>query len=301
MISNLEYIFKNIKGRVLYNEPMSKHTWLGVGGVAESMFFPKDLEDLTSFLKQKPKQTPVHILGGGSNLLVRDGGIKGIVIKLDSPYFKQIIQNEDALTCYAGLQNMRLKKFLIANELGGLEFLCSIPGTIGGAVKTNAGCFGKSLSDVLISALVVDFNGNIQELSNADFHFSYRHADLPENIIVISLTLQTSQSSSKDIEKVISEQLQYRKEHQPFNVKTAGSTFKNPEGFSAWKLIKETACDKLSIGGAKMSEKHCNFMINTGNATAEDCEVLGDTIIEKVKQKKGVTLEWEIQKIGQKK
>lgn len=294
-------IFSKLKGKILFDEPLSKHTWLGVGGPAEILFSPFDLDDLRFFLKNKPQDMPVHILGGGSNLLVRDGGVKGVVIKLDAPYFKQIMQEENSLCGFGGAKNVLLKKFLISNGIGGLEFLCSIPGTIGGLVRTNAGCFGKSLSDVLLSATIVDFAGNVREVSNADFHFSYRSSDFPLDWIIISLRLKTEQSTSAQIKKIIEEHQAYREQHQPYNEKTAGSTFKNPEGLSAWKLIKESGCDVLQIGGAKMSEKHCNFMINTGSATADDCEKLGNEIVEKVKEKTGVTLVWEIQKIGQKK
>ncbi|MBR2299655.1 MAG: UDP-N-acetylmuramate dehydrogenase [Alphaproteobacteria bacterium] len=299
MASTLIHLFDNIAGKICYEEPMSKHTWLGVGGNAEAMFIPKDLNDLISFLKIKPEEVPVYVLGGGSNLLVRDGGISGVVIKLASPYFKQIVKNNNSITCYAGLQNTLLRKFLITNELGGLEFLCSIPGTIGGTVKTNAGCFGRCLSDVLISANAVDMKGNIHTITNQDFHFSYRHADFPKDWIIISLTLKTLKSDASTIQHILTEHQVYRKAHQPVNKKTAGSTFKNPVGNSAWKLIKESECDTLTVGGAKMSEKHCNFMINTGNATAKDCETLGEAIIERVKNKTGIALEWEIQKIGQ--
>jgi len=294
-------IFSQLKGRVIYNEPLSKYTWLGVGGPAEIMFFPKDLDDLVFFLKNKPHNCPIYILGGGSNLLVRDGGVQGIIIKLDTPYFKQKTTNQNQLTCYAGFKNTLLKKFLIQNSLGGLEFLCSIPGTIGGTVKTNAGCFGKSLSDVLISALVVDFNGHVKEVFPKDFHFSYRSSDFPSDWIIIALTLETHHTNSDEIQKIIDEHQAYRKAHQPYNEKTAGSTFKNPKDLSAWKLIREAGCCGLEIGGAKMSDKHCNFMINKGTATAEDCETLGNTIIDTVKQKTGISLEWEIQKIGHKK
>jgi len=299
MSSDLEYILPMLKGKILYNEPMSKHTWLGIGGPAEIMFSPLDLDDLKTFLRNKPKETDLYILGGGSNLLIRDGGIKGIVLKLDAPYFKQIIKENDGITCFAGLQNTLLKNFLISNELGGLEFLCSIPGTIGGAVKTNAGCFGKTLSDVLIYATIIDFEGNIKEVSNTDFHFSYRYAKLPANWIIISLKLKTYTSDKNTIQNTLQEQFAYRKAHQPQGSKTAGSTFKNPPQKAAWQLIKEANADTLNIGGAKMSEKHCNFMINDGSATAQDCEKLGDSIIQKVKEKTGITLEWEIQKMGQ--
>ncbi len=296
----LNTLTRQLKGKILLNEPLSKHTWLNVGGPAEILFIPKDLDDLKNFLNHKPDNVPFYIIGGGSNLLVRDGGIKGIVIKLDSPYFRQISLSKQTLICSAGVKNTSLKKFLIQNQIGGLEFLCSIPGTLGGSIKTNAGCFGQSISDVLESATVINAEGQIKTVSNKQFNFSYRSSNFPPDWIIISLTLKADHGDPNQIEQKLKEQMLYRKSNQPYNAKTAGSTFKNPQGQKAWQLIKLSGCENLTIGGAKLSEKHCNFMINTGNATANDLETLGNMIIERVKQKTGITLEWEIQRLGQK-
>lgn len=296
----LKTLRPQLKGKILLNEPLSKHTWLNVGGPAEVLFIPKDLDDLQTFLQNKPHNIPLHIIGGGSNLLVRDGGIKGFVIKLDSLYFRELKLSKQTLICSAGVKNMSLKKFLIQNNIGGLEFLCSIPGTLGGAIKTNAGCFGQSISDVLQSAVIIDHKGQIKTISAAEFNFSYRFSNFPPDWIIISLTLKIKHGEPSEIEQKLKDQMLYRKQNQPYNAKTAGSTFKNPQGQKAWQLIKLAECENLHIGGAKMSEKHCNFMINTGNATADDLETLGNTIIERVKQKTGITLEWEIQRLGQK-
>lgn len=288
-----------VRGKYLFNEPLCKHTWFGVGGPAEIMFIPSDLEDLRFFIKNKPADLDLTILGGGSNFLVRDGGIRDVVIKLDSPFFRQIQIHEQTLTCFAGVKNANLKKILIDNGFGGLEFLCSIPGTIGGSVKTNAGCFGKQLQDVLVGALVMDQDANLKEIKPQDLNLSYRNSQFPKEWILIALTLQFQQAESKEIEELINTQKQYRLEHQPYGQKTAGSTFKNPAGLSAWKLIQQAGCANLKIGGAKVSEKHSNFLINTGTATARDIELLGEEIIRQVKEKTSVTLEWEIQKIGE--
>ena len=301
MNHNIEKTLNLLKGKILFNEPLSKHTWLGVGGPAEIMFFPQDIDDLKLFLQNKPDDVPTHIIGGGANILVRDGGIKGVVIKLDTPYFKNLTLSDQILTCSAGLKNVSLKKFLIEHEIGGLEFLCSIPGTLGGSIKTNAGCFGHSVSDVLHSATIIDLKGNIQTVAPQDFNFSYRSSDFPNDWIIISLNLKTYHKNADEIRKILQEQDDYRKQRQPYNQKTAGSTFKNPSEKRAWELIKQSECENLRIGGAKMSEKHCNFMINTGQATASDCEELGEEIIKRVKEKTGVLLEWEIQRLGQKK
>lgn len=287
-----------VKGKYLKNVPLSKHTWFGVGGPAEVMYIPYDIEDLSYFLINKPYNVPVSIIGGGSNLLVRDGGIPGVVIKLDSPYFRRYEIKDNCIKCYAGIKNIDLKKIFINNHIGGLEFLCSIPGHIGGSVKTNAGCFGKCLGDVLLSAEIMDNTGTLKTVYPEDLKLSYRHSLFPDDWIIISLTLKTEQSDAKSISDILNKHKEYRIQHQPYNEKTAGSTFKNPEGLRAWELIKKAGCANLQIGGAKVSEKHCNFLINTGKATAEDIEKLGNTIVEKVKQQTSITLEWEVKRIG---
>jgi len=289
------------KGKLLFGVDLKKYTRLGVGGAAEIMFFPKDIDDLRFFVQNVSDDMPCFILGGGSNLLVRDGGIKGAVIKLNTPYFRKAVANGDKITCFAGYQNANFKKFLPQHSLGGLEFLASIPGTIGGLVKTNAGCFGKALSDVLISAQVMDGEGHIFEPKPSDFHFSYRKSDFPKDWIVLSLTLQAQKDLPEHIIQIIEEHRAYREARQPCYERTAGSTFKNPEGLRAWELIKNAGCADLKIGDAKLSEKHCNFMINSGHATAADFENLGDEIVRRVKEKTGVVLDWEVEKVGLKK
>lgn len=296
---DVKVFMQEFKGKVLFHEPLSKYTHLGVGGPVDVMFSPHNLYELELFLKKLPFDQPFYVLGGGSNLLIRDGGIKGFMIKLDAPFFKKIEIKDTQLTAYAGCPNSLLKKALISNGLSGLEFLCSIPGTIGGTIKTNAGCFGSSVSDVLISATVMNRNGEMQKLSNSDFNFAYRSAKFPDNTIVIAVTFQCRKETPEKILQTINEQYEYRKQHQPIGIKTGGSTFKNPTGESAWKLIKETGSDFLRVGDASVSEKHCNFLINNGTATAEDIEKLGEAIIEKVKKTKNITLEWEIERLGQ--
>lgn len=291
-------ILPEVRGKYLKHVPLSKHTWFGVGGPAEVMYIPADIDDLRHFLINRPHNLPLSIIGGGSNLLVRDGGVPGVVIKLDSPYFKQFKINDNTITCFAGLSNADLKKHFLANNIGGLEFLCSIPGRIGGSIKTNAGCFGRCISDVLISADIIDDTGEVKTVYPADLKLSYRNSLFPDDWIIISITLKTEKSTAEQISKTLSEQREYRLLHQPYNEKTAGSTFKNPEGLRAWELIKKSGCADLQVGGAKVSEKHCNFLINTGKASAADIENLGNMIVEKVKQKTSITLEWEVKKMG---
>lgn len=291
-------ILPEVRGKYLKHVPLSKHTWFGVGGPAEVMYIPADIDDLRHFLINRPHNLPLSIIGGGSNLLVRDGGIPGVVIKLDSPYFKQVKISDNAITCFAGLSNADLKKHFLANNIGGLEFLCSIPGRIGGSIKTNAGCFGRCISDVLISADIIDDTGEVKTVYPADLKLSYRNSLFPDDWIIVSITLKTETSTAEQISKTLNEQREYRIKNQPYNEKTAGSTFKNPEGLRAWELIKKSGCAELQVGGAKVSEKHCNFLINTGKATAADIENLGNMIVEKVKQKTSITLEWEVKKMG---
>lgn len=292
-------ILPEVRGKYIKDAPMSKHTWFVVGGPAEVMFIPEDDKDLKHFLEKKPYNVPVTVVGGGSNLLVRDGGVPGVVIKLDSPFFKKYIINEDhSITCFAGRKNIDLKKILIENELGGIEFLCSIPGAIGGCVKTNAGCFGSEVKDYILKAQIIDGIGKEKTVGIGDLKLGYRTSLFPDDWIITSITFKTHKDTRKNIVQKLDEQKEYRVKNQPHNTRTAGSTFKNPEGLKAWELIKKSGADKLEVGGAKVSEKHCNFLINAGNATANDIETLGENIIKKVKEKTSITLEWEIKRLG---
>ena len=287
-----------VRGEYKFNEPMSRHTWLNAGGNAQVMFLPQDKDDLQYFLKNIDKNIPIFILGSGSNLLVRDGGFDGVIIQLQNPSFSSIRYDNGLLSCGAGLKNHFLKKYLIEHSLGGLEFICSIPGTIGGLVRSNAGCFGSELSNVLNKAEVMDKNGNIFNVEPNEFHFAYRHSDFSADWIILELTFKTTESSSDEVNRIITEQAEYRRTHQPQNVRTAGSTFKNPPEHRAWELIKKAGGTELKIGGASFSPQHCNFLINDGTASAEDIETLGNTIVKKVKEQENITLEWEIKIIG---
>ena len=291
-------ILPKVKGKYQKDVPLSKHTWFGVGGPAEVMYHPQDEEDLSHFIKTKPYNLPLCVIGGGSNLLVRDGGIPGVVIKLDTSAFRKITIEDNLITCGAGVKNAELKKVMIEHRLGGLEFLCSIPGVIGGSVKTNAGCFGKEVKDVIEKATIINGMGEIKIIGVNDLLLSYRSSYFPDDWIIISLTLKATPASAEEIQKKLEEQKSYRQKNQPYKAKTAGSTFKNPEGLKAWELIQKSGCKDLSVGGAKVSEIHSNFLINTGHATAKDIETLGETIIQRVKQKTSITLEWEIKRLG---
>lgn len=298
LLTNLDDYLPKVRGQYQKKEPMSKHTWFGVGGPAEIMYHPADRDDLKYFLMNISENIPVYLIGGGSNLLVRDGGILGVVIKLDNKNFQQIEVGDGWIKCGAGLHNTDLKKVILKHKLGGLEFLCSIPGVIGGSLKTNAGCFGSEMKDVMLCAEVMNGLGEITTLSPKDFNLSYRSSFFPDDWIILSITLKTYPDTEENIQKKLTEQKNYRMAKQPYNEKTAGSTFKNPQGLRAWELIKNAGCGDLQIGGAKVSEKHNNFLINTGNATAEDIERLGEEIIARVKEQTSITLEWEIRRLG---
>lgn len=287
-----------VRGKYKKDVPLSKYTWFGVGGPAEVMYIPEDEDDLAMFMKTKPYNLPIFIIGAGSNLLVRDGGIPGVVIKLDSKSFKKMSLENNTITLGAGYRNKDLRKTLIEKGLGGLEFLCSIPGLIGGSVKTNAGCFGREVKDVIVSATIVDGAGQKKTIGVDDLMLSYRSSFFPEDWIITAITFKTSPDTAENITAKLEEHKAYRMKNQPYNEKTAGSTFKNPEGLRAWELIKKSGCADLNVNGAKVSEKHCNFLINTGKATAADIEKLGETIVQKVKEQTSITLEWEVKRMG---
>lgn len=292
-----EYLPK-VKGIYKYNVSMKKHTRFGVGGNAEVVFLPKNIDDLGTFLQNKPKNMPIFVLGGGSNVLVRDGGIIGTVIKLSAPFFKKNEINGNRLMCYAGMNNRNLLKIMCENNLGGLEFLYTIPGTIGGAIRSNAGCFGHCVGDFMESALIMNGEGKTEIVSAEDFKLGYRSSLFPEDWIVLAVIFKLETSDKQEIMKKVKEYEEYRKAHQPCDKRTAGSFFKNPDGLKAWELIKKANCNNLKCGDAMVSPLHCNFIINNGNASADDIERLADEIVKRVKYATSITLEPEVKKVG---
>ncbi len=288
-----------IRGTYRENTDLSKINWFNVGGVARVMFRPADVEDLSHFLKNRPQDVAVTILGVGSNLLVRDGGIDGVVIRLGRG-FTQI--HKDGNFINAGAAGLSFNVATLAADfgLGGLEFLVGVPGTIGGALAMNAGAYGKDVAAILKTAKAVDESGNLHELSVDDIGYIYRGNTLPEGMIFTSCILQGSSENPDKIKARLAEITKTREDTQPIRSKTSGSTFKNPPGMKAWQLIDEAGCRGLKIGGAQVSEKHCNFFINTGHATANDIEMLGEEVRRRVKDKTGVDLVWEVKIIGNK-
>lgn len=285
------------RDRIREGVDLSRTNWFRVGGPAQYLFKPDDAEDLAAFLKVLPPDVPVTILGVGSNVIVRDGGIDGVVIRLGRG-FAGIAVNGDRVEAGAGALSLNVALVACDHGIAGLEFLSGIPGTIGGAVKMNAGAYGSDTSQVVIEAEIVTRDGQIQTLTNSQIKFAYRHSSLPEGAIVIRAAFQGKPGRKDDIAAQIQFIGSAREETQPIRSRTGGSTFKNPEGYKAWELIEKAGCRGLTIGGAQMSEKHCNFMINTGTATAADLEALGEEVIRRVREQCDVTLEWEIRRIG---
>jgi len=297
--SRLMHYMPNVRGELRAMQPLAQMTRFGVGGPAEIFFVPADEQDLAYFIKST-QGIPVTIIGSGSNLLIRDGGVRGIVIKLGNS-FQNIDIRGNTVTVGAAAMNFSVAKAAMDAGLSGLEFLSGIPGNAGGSAKMNAGSFGSDVSSVLIKAKMVDNFGNFHELSKDDLIFNYRETTVPTGWIFTELTFQTTPKSKGEIAETMNAFKIRREESQPINVRTAGSTFKNPEGLFAWKLIEKAGCRGMRIGGAMVSEKHCNFLINTGNATAEDLENLGEEIKSRVYATSFINLRWEIRRMGVKK
>jgi UDP-N-acetylmuramate dehydrogenase len=287
-----------VRGRYSFNEPMLNHVWFNVGGPADVVFKPADLDDLICFLKERPKDLDILILGVGSNVLIRDGGIDGVVIRLGRG-FNHCAVVGDTLIAGAGTLDRNVALTAADAGLSGLEFLASIPGTIGGALKMNAGCYDSEIKDVLLWAKAVDLNGNLKTYTVQELDYTYRHCGLKEPVIFVEACFKSKGAQSPaQIHATIDELLARREASQPIRSKTGGSTFKNPEGKRAWELIDQVGGRGLRMGDAQFSEKHCNFLINTHHATAEDLESLGELVRQKVLDQCGVELHWEILRIG---
>lgn len=287
------------KNRIRTQVDTSKTNWFRVGGIAEYVFRPTDSTDLAAFFKLLPSDVPVTILGVGSNLIVRDGGIDGVVIKLGRG-FVGIDVNEETVTAGAGALDIHVAATAREHSISGMEFLCGIPGTIGGAVRMNGGAYGADISQILQKAEIVTRVGEIKTLTNHQLGFVYRNSALPKGAVVTRALLKGAKGNKADIAARMEEISSARETTQPVRSRTGGSTFKNPQGHKAWKLIEQAGCRGLQAGGAKVSEQHCNFLINTGDATAADIENLGEEVRKRVKDKTGITLEWEIKRIGKK-
>jgi len=296
--SELKAAMPSLRGRLLANQTLAELTWFRVGGPAQVLFTPADEDDLAYFLKYLPEDLPVYVVGVGSNLIVRDGGVPGVVIRLAPRGFGETATEGEFVAAGAAALDKRVAETAAAANLEGLEFYFGIPGTIGGALRMNAGANGAETRDVLVEATGLDRKGNKLLFSNADMKFGYRNSGVDPSIIFTSARFLGRPAAPGAIRARMNEVPTHRETAQPIREKTGGSTFKNPPGDSAWKLIDAAGCRGLKLGGAQVSDMHCNFLINTGNATGHDIEALGETVRERVKQNSGIELHWEIKRIG---
>ena len=287
-----------VRGSLRADVPLAPFTWLRVGGAAEAFFMPKDEADLAHFLSATPDEIPVQILGVASNTLVRDGGVKGVVIRL-GPAFGNVSTDGLRVTAGAAALDRTVAKKAATAGIAGLEFYAGVPGTIGGALRMNAGCYGSETKDILQSVVALDRTGRRQVMRLEDMQYSYRHCGAAKDLIFTEAVYEGTPDTPWAISARMDDITAKREGSQPIREKTGGSTFKNPEGHSSWKLIDKAGCRGMRVGGAQMSEQHCNFMINANNATAEDLEKLGETVKARVLETQGVDLHWEIRRIGE--
>ena len=292
---------KNLQGELRENFDLSKSNWLGIGGKANFFFKPKDLKDLQIFLRNNNKHFPIIVIGSGSNLLIRDKGFDGVVIKFGKD-FDYIKINNDIINCGPATPKSILAEYAANNNLTGFEFLYCIPGTVAGGVVMNSGCYGSDISKVVLSVTVIDMNGEIEVISNKDINFSYRHSSLTKNQIITNIEMQGSFLENQKILEIMKNLKDKKDTEQPQKIKTGGSTFKNPKNSDkkAWQLIKESGCADLRVGRIKLSNLHCNFLENLDKASSEDAENLIEKIKKEVFKKTNVNLELELEVVGKK-
>ncbi len=290
----------NVRGKLTQNAPLNKHVWFKSGGQADWLFEPADAEDLKSFCAEIAGSTPVMALGVGSNMIIRDGGVAGVVIKLGPQFADVEVTGETTLKAGAAAPVNKVARRAAKAGIDGLAFFTGIPGSVGGVTKMNGGCYGRETCDVLIDCDVVMPDGQFVTLTNDDLAYSYRHSALPEGAVVVEARFQGFPGDPATIKAEMDRISSERKGSQPIGSMTGGSTFKNPEGHSSWKLVDEAGLRGFKHGGAMVSDKHCNFLINTGNATSTEIEELGEMVRAKVLAHSGIELEWEIRRVGRK-
>ena len=299
LLKKLDGKLSGLRGRLTPDTGMDKITWFRAGGPAQVLFQPADEEDLSTFLKAVPEEIPILVVGIGSNLLVRDGGVPGFVVRLSAKGFGKVEQVSDTqLRAGAATPDKRVAAAALEAGLAGFHFYHGIPGGIGGALRMNAGANGVETRERVVEVRALDRNGEVHVLSNADMGYAYRHSSAPSDMIFTSVLFEGVPGERDEIRRAMDEVQHHRETVQPVREKTGGSTFKNPEGTSAWKEIDKAGCRGLRVGGAQMSEMHCNFMINTGTATGHDLETLGETVRAKVFENSGIRLHWEIKRLG---
>ena len=292
-------ILPKVEGKLTAGAPLAPLVWFKSGGAADWLFEPKDVSDLQGFLRDLDPETPVMALGLGSNLIVRDGGVRGVVVRLGKAFAKVADKGHCILDCGVGASGILVSSTARDNGITGLEFLRSIPGTVGGFVRMNGGAYGSEVKDILVDCDVVTRGGDAVTLSVAELDYSYRHSELPDGAIVVAARFQGKAGNAVIIQAEMDRISASREASQPLRSKTGGSTFKNPDGLKAWQLVDEAGCRGLQIGGAQVSEKHTNFLLNLGDATSADIEELGEEVRARVKAKSGVELQWEIQRVGE--
>jgi len=288
-----------IRGKLMPGQSLASVTWFRTGGPAQLLFQPADEADLAEFLKRLPEDIPVLPIGLGSNLLIRDGGLEGVVIRLSARGFGAVdVLDETRIRAGAAVPDKRLAETAASAGIGGFAFYAGIPGAVGGALKMNAGAHGTETCERMVELTAVNRAGEIVTLTNADMNYAYRQSDLPADLIATSAVFEGYRQDEAEIREEMTAVTEHREKAQPIREKTGGSTFKNPEGSSAWKEVDAAGCRGLQVGGAQMSVMHCNFMINTGEATGHDLELLGETVRSRVLAANGTRLEWEIKRLG---
>lgn len=299
LVGELREALPSLRGRLTANAPMADITWFRVGGPAEALFIPSDEADLAYFLSGTPAEVPVTVVGLGSNLLVRDGGVRGVVIRLGRGFSSVEVLDGHRIRAGTGVPDVKVARAAADAGIAGLAFYRGIPGSIGGALRMNAGAHGRETKDALLSVRAVDRKGVVHTLSNADMGFTYRHCGLPDDLIFSEAVYGGEPGDQAAILREMEEVADYRERVQPIRERTGGSTFRNPSGNSAWKLVDAAGLRGFRVGGAKVSEMHCNFLINDQGATGEDIERLGETIRARVKVNSGIELQWEIIRLGE--
>ncbi|TMJ04975.1 MAG: UDP-N-acetylmuramate dehydrogenase [Alphaproteobacteria bacterium] len=297
IVPQLKHALPALRGRLLANEPLAPLTWFRVGGAAQALVMPEDERDLAYLLASLPRETPVTVVGLGSNLIVRDGGVPGVVIRLGRG-FNAIRSEGTRVRAGTAAPDLRVARAAQEAGIAGLAFLRGIPGAIGGALRMNGGAYGAETKDVLIEARGVDRTGTVRSYTNAEMHFSYRHCGVPDDVVFTEALFAGAPGDPATIAAEMDEITGKRETTQPVKSRTGGSTFKNPPGHKAWQLIDAAGCRGLAVGDAQVSELHCNFLINRGSASAADIENLGEEVRRRVRETSGVELEWEIKRIG---
>ncbi|HKM86983.1 MAG TPA: UDP-N-acetylmuramate dehydrogenase [Xanthobacteraceae bacterium] len=297
IVASLKSKMPALRGRLLANQSLAELAWFRVGGPAQVLFMPEDEEDLAYMLTNLPTEIPVTVVGLGSNLIVRDGGVAGVVIRLGRGFGDIVIERVD-VRAGAAVPDVKVARAAQEAGIAGLSFLRGIPGNIGGALRMNGGAYGRETKDALIEARAVDRAGRVHVLGNADMRYAYRHCGAPDDYIFTQATFRGERGDPAVIAAEMEKITESREATQPVKSRTGGSTFKNPPGHRAWQLIDAAGCRGLRVGDAQVSQMHCNFLINLGNATAADIETLGETVRQRVKEHSGVDLEWEIRRIG---